>query len=171
MSIQPTTTRPRVTLFVRNGTTGADAQKRRIVDRLRALADDGRLAGVEVQSWPARICAEDVWTEREARLLDTVEQFERWAEDAGVSIGPFFDTRSDVDLVTDAERSVRVLPVMAIAVYDSASVVDTVAPHALADDQYTVYDCLADLETATADIDPADTGDPTDTGRPDSLRP
>ena len=153
MSTSPTTDRPGVTLFVRSSTTGAETQKRRILDRLRTLADEGQVADVEVRSWPAEIDTDDVWTEHEARLHDTVGQFKRWAEDAGAELEPFFRTRTDTHLATDRERTVQVLPVMAVAVYDATATLKTVAPHARPGGSYTVRDCVADLEAETDDTD------------------
>lgn len=113
--------------------------------RLRRLADEGRLDVVETYSWPRKIPVEG--DRRERRLY---EQFRTWADDVGVSLSPFFDTRECYSMDTGDRGPRLVLPALCLAVYRDDRL-RTVYPHSTVTGSRTVMDCLEALESGRRD--------------------
>lgn len=116
----------------------ADRRRTAVVDRLRVLADDERIAGFDEFTWEKRIRTSGP-TDREAR--DLYLAFSQWADEAGVGLRPFFDTRDCYSMETGEFGEWLVFPALCLAVYEDGDLA-AVYPHADGGEFRSVTDCL-----------------------------
>ncbi|GCF14960.1 hypothetical protein Harman_28950 [Haloarcula mannanilytica] len=84
------------------------------IDRFTELAATGVIDDFDVQTWP-----EEVPVSQESDhgdVLETVERYEQWANEQGLSLRPPFETRTSSLLVGRSTEVLR-LPMLAVAVY------------------------------------------------------
>jgi hypothetical protein len=91
-----------------------------VIDRLGSLRSAGELAEFSVTTWPEEIVL--TGGNRQDDLLETIEAFESWAADHGLSLRPPFETRTASLLVGDSQ-DVLVTPMMLAAAYDGGELV------------------------------------------------
>ena len=120
----------RVDLYVRRPVCGP---RTTVIDRLSALRTTGELADFSVTTWPDEIVL--TGDDRQDELLGTIEGFEDWAADHGLSLRPPFETRTVSSLVGDSE-DVLTTPMLLAAAYDDGDLVG-------------VYPCTDGTETWT----------------------
>jgi len=106
-----------VALWVRRPVCGP---RTTVIDRLSALRTAGALADFDVTTWPEEIAL--TGDERQTELLETVERFEAWAADRGLSLRPPFETRTASLLVGDSE-DVLTTPMLLAAAYEDGDLV------------------------------------------------
>lgn len=135
-----------IELFVRRDLPRPSRRRADAIDAdLRAFAAEGDVAAYRRQTWPKRIRVAKCDGEARDRYLT----FSAWAEQAGVSLQPFFDTRERYDTDAGDYSACIVLPTMTVAVSVGGEL-SSVYPHADGDDTVTVEDCLDDLRDAVA---------------------
>lgn len=100
----------RVDLWVRRPVCGP---RTTVIDRLGSLRATGRLADFSISTWPEEIVL--TGANRQADLLSTIERFESWAADHGLSLRPPFETRTASLLVGDSEDVLRTPMLLAVA--------------------------------------------------------
>lgn len=105
------------------------------IDRLGTLRTMGVLADFSVTTWPEEIVL--TGPNRQDDLLDTVESFEDWAADHGLSLRPPFETRTASMLVGDSEE-VLTTPMMLAVARDDGDIVG-------------IYPCTDGTETWTVE--------------------
>jgi hypothetical protein len=132
----------RVELHVRE-TLPEPAGERRaaVTDRLEALAADGVVDGYDVFTWDKRIRV-DGTGDRGTR--DLYLSFVGWADEEGVGLRPFFDTRECYSMATGEFGRWLVLPALCLAVYEDGDLA-AVYPHADGREFRSVEDCLDSL--------------------------
>ena len=90
------------------------------IDRLSALRTAGVLADFDVTTWPEEIAL--TGDNRQEALLTTIEGFEDWAAERGLSLRPPFETRTASLLVGDSE-DVLTTPMLLAAAYEGEELV------------------------------------------------
>jgi len=106
-----------VDLWVRRPVCGP---RTTIIDRLSALRTAGALTDFSVTTWPEEIAL--TGDNRQEELLATIEGFEQWAADRGLSLRPPFETRTASLLVGDSE-DVLTTPMLLAAAYQGDELV------------------------------------------------
>jgi len=106
-----------VDLWVRRPVCGP---RTTVIDRLSGLRASGSLADFSVTTWPEELVL--TGANRQAELLDTIERFEDWAADRGLSLRPPFETRTASMLVGDSE-DVLTTPMLLAAAYEDGELV------------------------------------------------
>lgn len=148
----PTAGRRSVALFVRSLSPTEPATTQH-VECVRDLEAAGTVTDASVTVWGREI-------ELSARarraptgqyLLDRVANFRAWADERGVSMAPFFDTREVSSSLTGEEFAALRLPASCLAEYEGERLVH-VAPYTTGDAVCTVADRLRRLDEA----DPTD---------------
>lgn len=138
----------RAEIYLRTDTIGTyDAQKR-VLDRIRSLADDGVFdeAGVE-STWQGVETAE---VEVRDEAVRTYEEFRDWAEANDFSLEPAFDRRPRyVTGTTEVEEAV-VFPVVALAIYVGDQL-RAVLPSSDEFHHYTVHEAIEGFERGDLD--------------------
>ncbi|WP_276271091.1 HTH domain-containing protein [Haloarcula litorea] len=104
-----------------------------VIDRLSSLRAAGKLADFSITTWPEEIVVSG--RTEHSDLLDTIEEFEAWAEDNDVTLRPPFETRT-ASLLVGASEEVLTTPMMLAAAYDG-------------DDLVAVYPCRDGDQTWT----------------------
>ena len=104
-----------------------------VIDRLSALRTAGVLADFSVTTWPEEIAL--TGDNGQADLLGTIERFEDWAADRGLSLRPPFERRTASLLVGDSE-DVLTTPMLLAAAYEG-------------DDLVGIYPCTDGTKTWT----------------------
>jgi len=133
----------RVELYTRRSLHDAAARRRvEVAGRLNRLATAGHVSGVEIDTWQKKVPLDGSSRER-----DLYEGFADWADEAGVSLEPFFDTRECYSMDTGQCRERLVLPVLCLAVYRGDEL-RSVYPHSTGTGSRSVLDCLQALESA-----------------------
>jgi hypothetical protein len=133
----------RIECYVRAALPASVGERQRErIERLRRLETDGGPA-VTIHTWPKRVAldgpAADALAPRRYRA------FAAWAHEHGVSIGPFFETRTCRSFLAEEPRRELRTPSICLAAYvDDA--LRWVAPHTDADRTCTVVDALDALE-------------------------
>lgn len=140
----------RAELYVRGGLPKPARQCRRTTERrLADLIASGPLRDASVSSWAKRVpIRRGDATER--RLYD---EYRAWADDEGVRLRPFFDTRECYSTETGEKRQELVMPALCLALYDEDDDLVCVAPHADDSTTVTIADCLDWLHEAAGDGD------------------
>ncbi|MEF8783406.1 MAG: HTH domain-containing protein [Haloarculaceae archaeon] len=144
----------RMVLWTRRPVCGPRTE---IVDRLGSLSAADSIDAFRIETWPNEVVVSE--HTRHTQVIETYEQFQAWAEEAGVSITPAFDRRTVTSLIGRSEE-VLTLPMMCLAVYDDG--LRGVYPCTDGDETWTVTDYLDAYEAAggppavlTADADSA----------------
>jgi len=99
-----------VDLWVRRPVCGP---RTTVIDRLSSLRAAGPLAEFSVTTWPEEIVL--TGQNRQEDLLSTIEGFEDWAADHGLSLRPPFETRTASLLVGDSEEVLTTPMMLAVA--------------------------------------------------------
>jgi len=129
----------RVNLWVRRPVCGP---RTTVIDRLSSLAASGVLADFSVTTWPEEIVL--TGRNRQGELLETIEGFESWAADHGLSLRPPFETRTASLLVGESE-DVLTTPMMLAAAYDDDTLVG-IYPCTDGTKTWTISEFLDELE-------------------------
>jgi len=106
-----------VDLWVRRPVCGP---RTTVIDRLSSLRTAGALVEFDVTTWPEEIAL--TGDNRQEELLETIEEFEDWAADRGLSLRPPFETRTASLLVGDSE-DVLTTPMLLAAAYEGDELV------------------------------------------------
>jgi hypothetical protein len=114
-----------------------------VIDRLGSLRASGELSEFSVTTWPEEIVL--TGQNRQDGLLDTIEAFESWAADHGLSLRPPFETRTASLLVGDSE-DVLVTPMMLAAAYEDGDLVG-IYPCTDGTETWTIPEFLDGIET------------------------
>jgi len=132
----------RAELFVRADLPTPSKKRRAAVEtRLQTLRCAGVIDEHETTVWEKRVPVTDEDCPERGRY----EEFRDWADEAGASLSPFFDTRLCYSWETGEKRPELVMPAMSLAVYEDDELVQ-VAPHARGGTPHSIEDCLDDLE-------------------------
>ncbi|MBV0901527.1 HTH domain-containing protein [Haloarcula salina] len=86
-----------------------------VIDRLTELRAAGVLDDVEIQTWPEEIAVSEHSVHSD--VLDTVERYETWASERGLSLRPPFETRTSSLLVGGSKEVLRT-PMLVAAAYE-----------------------------------------------------
>lgn len=146
--------RRRLELYVRS-LSAADAPADDQARRVRALADEGRVADASVLVWGQEVglSTAALRTRLGKAILDRIGTFRAWAAERDASMGPFFTARTVTGTVTGESYSTLRLPVSCLAEYVGEELVH-VAPHRDASRTVTVADRLRVLEPPAAEDRP-----------------
>ena len=102
-----------------------------IIDRLSALRTAGAIEDFTINTWPEEIGLDGMGQESE--ILETIDRFEQWAADHGLSLRPPFETRTSSLLVGGSEE-VLLTPMLLAAVYEDG---DLIGVYPCTDGEYT----------------------------------
>jgi hypothetical protein len=116
-SHEPPETDLEVDLWVRRPVCGP---RTTVIDRLGNLRKRGVLAAFSVTTWPEEIVL--TGQNRQDDLLETIEAFESWAADHGLSLRPPFETRT-ASLLVGNSQDVLVTPMLLAAAYEDGELV------------------------------------------------
>lgn len=156
----------RVELFVRSlSPKPAAGPTRRHLDRLRAIEASDPATDVRVGVWGREVALSTaaVGTERGRQLLGKIASFRKWAERRGVSLDPFFETRTARGDLVGEDYAALALPVACLAEYESDRLVN-VSPYVAGSAICSVSDHIGRLEERTADEPPVGREEPRSTG-------
>ncbi|WP_424018914.1 HTH domain-containing protein [Halorientalis pallida] len=143
MSGNGSTAGTRVELFARSSLPEVASRRRdEVAGRLKQLVEDGHVDDVAIRTWEKKVPLSSDHDE-----LTEYERFRDWAEETGVSLDPFFDTRSCYSMETGERGEWLVLPALCLAVYRDGDL-DAVYPHSTNDGSRSVLDCLHAIEAA-----------------------
>lgn len=139
MSARPTTTSPRVAVYVRADQLGGGIDTH--LRTLRRLAAGGSLANLTVRAWPAEVVLSE-----ETPDCSTISVFKRareWASSVGASI-PAFGVHTVQCSLTDEVRTVMRPPTICVLVYDGERL-ESVYPHVRGGDRVDVTAAIRSL--------------------------
>ncbi|WP_136715260.1 HTH domain-containing protein [Halorientalis salina] len=143
MSGDGTRSGTRVELYARTSLSNVAGKRRdQVATQLEELATAGHISHVEIHNWTKKVPLD-----AESRERRRYEQFSEWAEDVGVDLAPFFDTRTCYSMDSGAKGECLVLPVLCLAVYRDETL-QSVYPHTTNDGSRSVMDCLRSIESA-----------------------
>lgn len=145
---------PTIHFFGRASLTGAWTRQKAVVERLDELADDGRVADVDVTLWDGRVRTPPA-DEFAHRSVEWFHHFEAWADDEDVSLRPCFEKYERHSTITGETYEDYVFPVICLAVRREGDI-DEVVPHYDGESLRTVTDCLDDLAGAPSDDERSD---------------
>lgn len=135
----------RVELFARSSLpTVAQRRRATVEQRLEELVDVGHVDELASTTWAKKVPLGEPSAEHRQ-----YEAFTAWADDIGVSLHPFFDTRDCYSMETGERGEWLVLPALCIAIYRDDRL-QTVYPHSTPRGSRTVLDCLTAIETVDA---------------------
>ncbi|WP_135302042.1 HTH domain-containing protein [Haloarcula amylovorans] len=123
-----------------------------VIDRLSSLRTAGTLDDFAVTTWPEEIVVSG--RTNHSRLLDTVDGFEEWAAENGLTLRPPFETRT-ASLLVGGSKEVLTTPMMLAAAYEDGELVG-VYPCTDGERTWTIgefLDALEDDETTLSDAD------------------
>lgn len=131
---------------------GCQRRQNEVVRRLNALAERGVVDDVSVSVWGDRVATTtaDAETDHGREVLDAVASFREWADDHGLSVDPFFETRESHSEFTGESYAALELPAMVLAEYRDGEL-SWVSPCVDGEEAYTVGDRLATLEGTAVD--------------------
>jgi len=137
-----------VDLWVRRPVCGP---RTTVIDRLGSLKTRGVVADFSVSTWPEEIVL--TGPNRQEDLLETVETFEGWAADHGLSLRPPFETRTASLLVGESEEVLTTPMMLAVAREDG----DIVGIYPCTDgtESWTIGKFLDGIEDGVGDQTPA----------------
>ena len=146
----------RVELYARSSLPEVASRRRdEVAGRLKQLTEDGHVDDVAIRTWDKKVPLSGDYDE-----LDEYEQFRNWADETGVVLEPFFDTRSCYSMESGERGEWLVLPALCLAVYRDGDL-DAVYPHSTNDGSRSVLDCLHAIESAPGRVTRAlDSGEP-----------
>lgn len=137
-TLRTTRSRPTTELYCRRS-TAAIVPLDRLYGRLTGLVETDAVDSVDVTTWPGRVTLSessmsdaletlDADDDRE-RAVRTYDEFETWADEAGVSLEPGFSReRYESSFTGESGVAVR-FPVLALAVRDDSDDLLAVYPH------------------------------------------
>lgn len=137
-----------VEAFLRAGPVfGVEHQREAVVDRLDAMERAGDIARYDLRFWGRAVRPEGPLadTEFQRRILERVEEFERWLRDNDMETEYTFDHRTVDSPVAGERYEVVALPAVCLAVYEGGTLT-CVSPCHDGERTDTVVDCLARLE-------------------------
>jgi hypothetical protein len=120
-------------------------RRERVTDRLSALVADGALAEFDVRTWDKRLPADG---SGDPELRDTYLAFDAWADERGVDLAPFFQTRECYSWETGERGTWMVLPALCLSVYEDGELT-AVYPHRDGDTYHSVWTGIESLEETT----------------------
>lgn len=86
-----------VTVHLRSApATPAASRQEAVVTRLRELASAGAIPDVGIERWSAQVTMPVADADSDAGAVDLFEEFETVADEAGVRLAPFFETKEAV---------------------------------------------------------------------------
>lgn len=136
-----------VELFVRSlSPAGTHPQQEWVLNRLRELHRDDHIASYTVTVWGTGISPESeiARTETGQAILDTVDEFTRWARRNDRSFPAAFGERERNSLVGDEQQTVIPFPAMCLAVREEDEL-RCVTPCVATTLDHSIHDCLAEL--------------------------
>jgi hypothetical protein len=139
----------RAELFVRAALPSPAKQCRTTIE---CQLQDLQHAGV-VDEWTTTVWKKRVPEHGECPEHARYEEFQSWAQEVGVSLGPGFDTRECYCWTTGQKRTELVLPVRCLAIYEDETL-SRVAPVNRGGRIKSIEECLDELkakETASTD--------------------
>ncbi|WP_262175490.1 HTH domain-containing protein [Haloarcula laminariae] len=146
-----------VDLWVRRPVCGP---RTTVIDRLSTLRGADVLDDFDVTTWPEEIPL--TGDNGQAELLETIEAYEAWAADRGLSLRPPFETRTASLLVGDSEDVLKT-PMLLAAAHEDGDLVG-IYPCTDGTETWTVPEFLDALE-ADAERPPGlDDGSPLSEG-------
>ncbi len=116
------------------------------IETLRTAEREGRIDSLLLRSWPGDVALVDDTPHPE--VLEQYDRFERWADRAGVTISPAFQTRETTSLATDRTVERLVTPSICLACHDGDRLVG-VFPHTDGETTHTVPEAIAALRTGS----------------------
>ncbi|RXK49019.1 HTH domain-containing protein [Halorientalis pallida] len=132
-----------VELFARSSLPEVASRRRdEVAGRLKQLAEDGYVGDVAIRTWNKKVPLSGDHDE-----LGEYERFRDWADETGVALEPFFDTRSCYSMESGERGEWLVLPALCLAVYRDGDL-DAVYPHSTNDGSRSVLDCIRAIEAA-----------------------
>ena len=111
------------------------------IDQFTELAATGVIDDFDIQTWPEEIPVSQ--RNEHGEVLATVDRYEQWATERGLSLRPPFETRTSSLLVGGSTEVLR-LPMIAVAVYADDDLVG-VYPCTDGDTTWSVTDCIDSL--------------------------
>lgn len=117
-------------------------QARSVEEELEALKTGGVVDTVQRQSWDKRVEVSECATPVRDRYL----AFTEWAQNEGVSLRPFFQTRERYSSNRAGLEDWLVLPAMTLAIYEGETL-SAVYPHTDGEATRTVEDGLRTLRS------------------------
>lgn len=145
-----------------------DAQRRTLA-RLYRLVDVGTLSAIDVDVWGSHAVTDSMTHHDDAASLETVSEFERWAEERGYTLAPAFACRECGSMIDEARWEVTVVPLLTLVVYEENRL-KAVYPHDDGERVRTVEDGLETLETMRRPTDGRSGGPPNERGGTESGR-
>lgn len=129
------------------------------IETLRTYDRRNVIDNLGVEVWPDEVVL-TAETE-ETAPVERYRRFQAWAEQAGVSLRPAFQTRERATLVSEQPARALVLPVVCLAIHADGELA-TVVPHRADGVTYTVEDALGDLTAPDRSVLLASTESPTE---------
>ncbi len=123
-----------------------------VINRLSSLRSAAALDDFTVTTWPDEIVVSE--RNQHSELLATIERFEAWAADNGVSLRPPFETRTAASLV-GASKEVLRTPMLLASVHDGDDIVG-VYPCTDGERTWTISEFLDTLEGDEPELTAAD---------------
>ncbi|MDT3436233.1 HTH domain-containing protein [Haloarcula sp. 1CSR25-25] len=114
------------------------------IDQFTELAATGVIDEFDIQTWPEEIPVSQ--GSGHGEVLETVDRYEQWATERGLSLRPPFETRTSSLLVGGSTEVLR-LPMIAVAVYADDELAG-VYPCTDGETTWSVTDCIDALTTA-----------------------
>lgn len=130
---------------------GMEHQREAVVDRLDAMERAGDIARYDLRFWGRAVRADGplAGTGFHRRVVERVEEFERWLADNDMNPAYTFDHRQVDSPVTGERYEFVTLPAVCLAVYEGGTLT-CVSPCHDGDETETVLDCLDRLEAGEA---------------------
>jgi len=122
-----------------------------VIDRLKQLDRQDRIAGFRIHPWPRAISLDLMNEIEEDEIHEVVRSFETWAAQHDRHISPPFDIHPTHSAITGESDELLVLPVICIAAYDAGDLVG-VAPSSDGKSVRTVEDALNAIEAGKAPV-------------------
>lgn len=141
----------RLELYVRSLAPGAAREQQdRIINQLDNLKEAEAIADYNIEVWGREVSTTAAASRTEAgrRVLDKVQEFERWADRNGRSLSSVFEVHEVDSAITGEQYESIVLPLMVLAEYHDDELVG-VAPCAYEGAPVTIDECLATLDEQT----------------------
>ncbi|MFB6084150.1 MAG: HTH domain-containing protein [Halorientalis sp.] len=137
----------RVELFARASLPDVAARRRdEVAGRLTRLAEAGHVDDVTIRTWEKKVPLS-----ADGEELAAYDRFREWAEETGVALDPFFDTRTCYSMETGDRGEWLVLPALCLVVYRDGDL-DAVYPHSTNDGSRSVLDCIRAIEAAPGHV-------------------
>jgi len=155
----PPTDPPRVELFVRSLSPPAGRRPARMqLSGLRRL-DEAGAVDLSVSVWGREVALSTTAARTDAgqSVLGRVAEAREWADERGVCVDPFFETREVTSPLTGEAYTALVLPVACLLEYRESEL-RHVAPYTTDSAVHSVADRVRTLAESTSDADRGETG-------------